>query len=156
MIQSHCSVLYYLECTTGGQSINLSVSSISPDSTSQSLNQAFCTTSPFIQLIELSLARQFSESATIFLNGVSPEPEERWTTCRSLAAESIGWRLRVACPILSSALNRSLSNTSCEKRNLVKCHRNMHLLTKSLAAPSYFCQVNILCHRNYALCFHLS
>jgi len=104
--------LHYFEEATGG-SINLIFSSISPDSTAQSLNQTLCTTSPFMQLIELSRARQLSVSGTTFLKIVSPE--ETFANCFNLAADAIGCRLRWACPILSSALKRSLSNTSCNE-----------------------------------------
>lgn len=93
------------------ESINLSFSSTSPDSTSQSLSQTSWTTSPFTKLMELSRTKQLSLSGATFLSGVSPEESLR--ICLKREAETIGWRLTWAWPILSSALNRSLSNTSC-------------------------------------------
>ena len=69
-------------------SINLIFSSISPDLTAQSLNQTLCTTSPFMQLIELSRARQLSVSGTIFLKIVSAE--ETLANCFNLAEDAIG------------------------------------------------------------------
>ena len=104
----HMQLLHYIAgatCVT-----NLMVNSSSPDSTPRSLNQTFCTTSPFTQLILLSRTRQFSPSGMTFLNVVSPEDTLKMSL--NLAAETIGWRFRNAFPILSSAFKRSLSNTS--------------------------------------------
>lgn len=90
--------------------INLIFNSISPDSTSQSLIQTLCTTSPLVQLMVLSAARQLSLSGMTFLS-VSPSVATP-RICFNRAAHTNGWRLRWACPILSSALKRSLSKTS--------------------------------------------
>lgn len=97
-----------------GWSRNLIFSSISPDSTSRSFNQTLCVTPPpSIQLMLLSLAKQLSMSGVTFLNIVASD--ETPSARLNLAAEIIGLRLSSACPILSSDLNRSLSNTSCRK-----------------------------------------
>lgn len=96
--------------------MNLIVSSSSPDSTPRSRNQTFCTSSPLTLLILLSRTRQFSLSGTSFLIVVSPEETRKMS--RILAAETKGWRLRKAFPILSSLFKRSLSNTSYMKNKL--------------------------------------
>lgn len=111
--QGHLQSLHYTEGATGV--INLIVSSSSPDSTPRSLNQTFCTNSPLTQLILLSRTRQFSLSGTSFLIVVSPEETRKMSLI--LAAETSGWRLRWAFPILSSVFKRSLSNTSYLKTN---------------------------------------
>lgn len=102
--------------------MNLIFSSISPDSTSRSFNQTLCVTPPSsIQLMLLSLAKQLSVSGITFLNIVAPNETPR--ALLNLAAETIGLRLSLACPILSSDLNRSLSNTSCGKNTNFRLFR---------------------------------
>lgn len=101
----------YLEGAAEGRSINMIFSSISPESTSQSLNQTSWTTSPFTQLILLSAARQLSLSGITFLSVVPSAVTPR--IFLNLAEATKGWRLRWAFPILSSALKWSLSNTCC-------------------------------------------
>jgi len=115
----HLEQLQFLHYVLGVIGVaSLMINSSSPDSTPRSLNQTFCTTSPLTQLILLSRTRQFSVSGMTFLKVVSPEDTRKMSL--NLAADTNGWRLRKAFPILSSAFNRSLSNTSYKKKGKSK------------------------------------
>ena len=92
---------------------------ISPDSTPPRRNQTSCTTSPSIHRIEYSSETQSSLPGTTFLSVVSPVDILRILLSR--LADCIGWRLIDARPILSSRLNKSLSNTSWTRTILMRC-----------------------------------
>jgi hypothetical protein len=92
-------------------SIHLTVMNSSPDSTSCSHNLASSMISPSLYVTKLSESRQFSASTATFRSFVSPAV--RCSARRSFVAAATGWSSRKVWPILSSYLNRSQSNTSC-------------------------------------------